>query len=67
MEIKKFYENEPITDDSLNDYVKNSKSRSLDKIITRDSQANIIFKKYVGVMESNDYVFTILPKNMGGG
>ncbi len=62
MEIKEFYENNPITDDSINDYIKNSKSGKFDKIISRDSQANIIFKKYVGVIKSNDYVFTILPK-----
>ena len=62
MEIKKFYENHPIKDDSLNDYIKNSKSGNLDKIISRDSQANIIFKKYVGVIKSNDCVFSILPK-----
>ena len=62
MEIKKFYENKPIKDDSLNDYIKNSKGRNLDKIISRNSQADIIFKQYIGVIKYNDYVFTILPK-----
>ena len=62
MEIKKFYENNPIKNESINDYIKHSEDVNLDKFIVKDAHDNIIFRKYVGMIKSNDYIFAILPK-----